>query len=185
MATTRVFVDNAVLGRLPPVCTKTGLSTTDLLSFRTAVGGSEGLGIAWLLLLLGPFGWLGLAIYAMTRRSETLTVKLPYCESAYAELRNGRRIKRNAGVASIVFLVLALLLLIPQTFAAHAGAAALGAIGLGMLLMYSVKSFHVRRMVVGVELDGSRRWVTLNGVSDAFANAVSRSEVDHLTDRTW
>jgi hypothetical protein len=53
------------------------------------------------------------------------------------------------------------------------------------LLMYSVKSFHVRRVVVGVELDGSRRWVTLNGVSDAFANAVSRSEVDHLADRTW
>ena len=84
MTATRVFVDDAVLGRLPAVCARTGVATSDHLVMTVPVGTSEGLGIAWLLILGGPIGWLGLFIYAMARRVETLTVQLPYCDTAHA-----------------------------------------------------------------------------------------------------
>ena len=86
MASAMVFVDDAVLGHLPPVCAKTGEATTDHLILTVPVGGSEGLGIAWLLLLAGPLGWLGLVVLQLTRRSETLTVRLPFCDAAYVAL---------------------------------------------------------------------------------------------------
>jgi hypothetical protein len=41
------------------VCAKTGVDTWDHLVMTVPVGGSEGLGIAWLLVLAGPIGWLG------------------------------------------------------------------------------------------------------------------------------
>jgi hypothetical protein len=36
---------------------------------------------------------------------------------------------------------------------------------------------------VRVDLDGSRRWVTLSNVNDAFAEAVRQSLADHYVDR--
>jgi len=177
MATTRVFVDNAVEGELPPVCARTGEVTADHLVMTVPVGGSEGFGIAWLLLLTGPVGWLGLFIYASVRRVETLTVKLPYCDEAYAELANVRRTRRNAGLATIAFFVMALFVVsISRTFTLQATAAALGVLGVGMLLTYILETLRIRRVAVRVQLDGSRRWVTLSNVSDAFAEAVTQSQ---------
>ena len=98
MASATVFVDDAVLGQLPPVCAKSGVATSDRLIMTVPVGGSEGFGIAWLLVLAGPIGWLGLFIYSIVRRVETLTVKLPYCDAAYDELKRARRSRRNAGL---------------------------------------------------------------------------------------
>ncbi len=59
MARAMVFVDDAVLGRLPGVCAKTEVSTADHLVQTVPVDGGQGLGIAWLLVLAGPIGWLG------------------------------------------------------------------------------------------------------------------------------
>ncbi len=157
---------------LPPVCAKTGEATTDHLILTVPVGGSEGLGIAWLLLLAGPLGWLGLVVLQLTRRSETLTVRLPFCDAAYVALTRTRRNRRNVGLAIGPVFLLALLVAIPGTFTARAGAAALGAIVLGLLLAYVTETRHIRRESVGVALDGSRRWVTLSRVSDSFAASV-------------
>jgi hypothetical protein len=184
MAVTRVFVDDAVLGRLPHVCAKTGVETADHLVMTVPVGASEGFGLAWLLVLAGPIGWLGLFIYAVVRRVETLTVQVPYCDAAYIELSKGRRTKRIAGLASITLFVMAALIMIPRTFTAQAGAGALAAIGLGMLITYITETFRVRRATVGVDLDGSRRWVTLSRVSDAFAASISRAQSGHEVDRS-
>ncbi len=183
MATARVFVDDAVLGRLPSVCAKTGVETADHLVMTVPVGGSDGFGLAWLLVLAGPIGWLGLFVYGVVRRVETLTVRLPYCDQAYAELSNARRIRRNAGLASLVLFVLAVLFLIPRTYPAWAAAGALGALCLGLMIMYIVETIRIRRAAVGVDLDGSRRWVTLSRVSDEFADSIKRSQSEYDFDR--
>ena len=176
MAAATVFVDDAVLGRLPPVCAKTGVETADHLVMTVPVGGSDGFGIAWLLIVLGPIGWLGLFLYGVLRRVETLTVRLPYCDEAYIELSNARHARRNVGLASIVLFVAAVLFLIPQSYAGRVAAGALGAACLWMMITYIVETFRVRRAAVGVDLDGSRRWVTLSHVSNVFSDSVKRAQ---------
>jgi len=184
VATATVFVDDAVLGRLPPACAKTGVETTDHLVTTVPVGGSDGFGLAWLLILAGPIGWLGLFVYGVVRRVETLTVRLPYCDEAYLELSRAQRTRRNVGLASIVLFMVAVLFLIPQTLTGRVAAAAFGAACLWMMIAYIAETFRVRRAAVGVDLDGSRRWVTLTGVSDAFADSVKRSQSEYDFDRT-
>jgi hypothetical protein len=184
MATATVFVDDAVLGRLPPICAKTGVETADHLVMTVPVGGSDGFGLAWLLILAGPIGWLGLFVYGVVRRVETLTVRLPYCDGAYNELSNARRIRRNVGLASIALFVVAVLFLIPRTHLAWVAAGALGAACLWMMITYIAETVRIRRAAVGVALDGSRRWVTLSRVSDEFADSVKRSQSEHDFDRT-
>jgi hypothetical protein len=179
MAKATVFVDDAVLGHLPPVCAKTGVDTWDHLVMTVPVGGSEGLGIAWLLLLAGPIGWLGLFIYAFARRVETLTVKLPYCDAAYNELTRTRRTRRNIGIAVIVLLIMAVLVAIAKTYTARAGAVALAVVAVGLLLTFIAETLRVRRAAVQVDLDGSRRWVTLSRISDGLAEAITRSRADN------
>jgi hypothetical protein len=169
MASAMVFVDDAVLGHFPPVCAKSGVGTPDHLIMTVPVGGNEGLGLAWLLVLAGPLGWLGLIALQLTRRAETLAVRLPYCDASYDALRRARRTRRNVGVVMVIAFLLALLVAIPGTFSARAGAAALAAIFVGLLATYITESVHIRRASVGVALDGSRRWVTLSRVSELFA----------------
>src|SRR4029450_2433849 len=62
MADVRVFVDDAVLGRLPDVCAKSGAPADGWLTVTETVGRSGGIATPWLLLLLilGPLGWLAL-----------------------------------------------------------------------------------------------------------------------------
>lgn len=178
MAKATVFVDDAVLGHLPPVCAKTGVDTWDHLVMTVPVGGSEGLGIAWLLVLAGPIGWLGLFIYAVARRVETLTVKLPYCDAAYNELTRHRRIRRNTGLAVIMLFVIAILVAIARTYTARAAAVALAVVAVGLLVTFVAETFRVRRAAVQVDLDGSRRWVTLSRISDGLAEAITTSRAD-------
>lgn len=178
MASAMVFVDDAVLGHLPPLCAKTGDETPDRLVLTVPVGGREGLGIPWLLLLAGPVGWLGLLLYAILRREESLTVRLPYCDAAYNELVRARRVRRNAGIATVVFALAALAVVIPETFVAQAAAAALGVLVTGCFLVFVGETFHVRRAAVRMQLDGSRRWVTLSRISGPLADAIKRSQAN-------
>ena len=179
MAKVTVFVDDAVLGELPPVCAKTGVPTPDHLVMTVPVGGSQDLGVAWLLLLLGPLGWLGLAMYASVgRNNETLTVRLPYCDAAYHELAQARRTRRRLGYGSLALFFLALVTAMPLTFTTHAPAIVLAVLGLGLLILFFVETRRVRRSAVRVQLDGSRRWVTLSGVSDGLAEAVISSRAE-------
>jgi len=170
MAQATVFVDDAVLGRLPPVCVKDGVLTDDSLTLHTQVGGSNGLGIAWLLLLAGPLGWLGLLIVAVSRRpADTLTVRLPFSQAAYERLRRAKRDIWLFGLVAIVLLILALFAV------GHDQALLAGALGVAccVALVQWVRSLvRVRADSVVVNLDASRRWVTLFRVHPTFVQSL-------------
>jgi hypothetical protein len=176
MAQAVVFVDDAVRGDLPPVCAKTGESTWDHLVTTAPVGNGGGLGAAWLLILFGPIGWLVLLVYASTRSGETLTVKLPYADAAYEELTRAIRTRRNCVLGAGGLFIGALLLATLQTFTARAAAVALAVVGLGLVVSAISETIRMRRASVRVELDASRRWVTLSRISDELAEAIRRSD---------
>jgi hypothetical protein len=176
VAEVRVFVDDAVQGTLPNVCAKDGVATTDRLRFRDELGDRAGLGVAWLLLLLGPLGWLGLVVISVMRsgRSEVLTVELPVSEPAYQRLRAARRLRRNAVVAAVLAGAVCLLALAFRS-GSWSPWLVLAMVALAVVVVASVvlliADSRVRAAVVGLDLDASRRWVTLSRVHPAFAAA--------------
>jgi hypothetical protein len=186
MAQATVFVDDAVLGDLPPVCAKTGEPTTDQLRVRSAIGDRAGFGIAWLLLLAGPLGWLGLVVMAIARsgRTEEIVVRIPMHETAYQRLRATRRLE-NVGLALVLltFPVLLLTLTIGNpTLQRFAVLAAAAGFVLGVVLLV-VSSVQQRAAKVRVDLDASRRWVHLGDVHPAFAAACEAERGDRERQR--
>jgi hypothetical protein len=177
-----VFVDDAVMGTLPSVCAKEGVATDDRLTVRTDVGLGAGLGVAWLLILAGPLGWLALFIIAFTHRpSDLLTVKLPLCGYAYQRYRVARRMRSIWLIAAFVAAVL-----VPAIYMTHRPASTVATLVLGL---FALAAFVVglrewrrtRVAAVRVDLDASRRWVTLSGVHPDFAQAVqNQAERDPL-----
>lgn len=102
VAEVTVFVDDAVLGLLPSICVKDGTYTEDRLKLRQELWNRSGLGIAWLLLLAGPVGWLGLIVIGSMRRSGgDLTVTLPFSESAHERLVGARRDRWSLAAVTI------------------------------------------------------------------------------------
>ncbi|HET6916487.1 MAG TPA: hypothetical protein VFH56_10410 [Acidimicrobiales bacterium] len=171
MAQVTVFVDDAVLGRLPPICVKSGLPTDDTLTLRARIGDASRLGVAWLLVLAGPLGWLALAILAATGRpTETLTVELPLSEAAYGQLEQAKRAFWPLIVTMSMLLVALLLTL------AHHDPLLKGTLGFAILAAAALwvrAIFRVRERSVTVGLDASRRWVTLSRVHPTFAESCS------------
>jgi hypothetical protein len=177
MATATVFVDDAVLGHLPGVCVKTGVPTDDHMSLTTGVGNNNGFGFAWLLILAGPLGWIGLFIFAATRREEVLTVRLPYCEPAYKAYDEVRHFKRVAGYACLALVAAAPISFRPLGRTAMYAFLVAAGIAFCVFVFEAIKA---RRGLVDVRLDGSRRWVTLNRVHSEFADAVTESQRDRV-----
>jgi hypothetical protein len=166
-----VFVDDAVLGRLPPICVKSGLPTEDTLTLHTRVGDASRLGVAWLLVLAGPLGWLGLAILAATRRpSETLTVELPLSEVAYGQLQQAKRAFWPLMVTMSMLLFAFLFALADHTPFLE-GILAFAILVAAALWVRAIVQVRERSVTVG--LDASRRWVTLGRVHPAFAERCS------------
>jgi hypothetical protein len=164
MASIEVFVDDAVRGRLPNVCVKTGEKADGKFRIEQDSGGLNG---GWfLLLLLGPIGWIGLAILAVTARRSVLTVRLPYSEASVdREVRRSR--ERWVAVAVAVLLGLAAIVRlasIPRS---------VWWVGAGVALVVAV-IVHVRFVFtrVHIRLDASNRWITLSNVHPAFVQAV-------------
>jgi hypothetical protein len=76
--TARIRLDDALIGRLPPVCCMTGARADGYASLVVP----KPLGVAWLLLLAGPLGVLVLiAIYPRIRTR--YVVKLPLSAAAF------------------------------------------------------------------------------------------------------
>jgi hypothetical protein len=175
VAEVTVFVDDAVQGRLPGICAKDGIATTDRLRVREHMGTGDGLGVAWLLLLAGPLGWLGLAFVATMRgNAEVLTAELPFSEPAYQRMVGARRSHRmTALVTTVSVLVLLLAAILP--FGPLSG----GPLLLAMLVLVAciggfftwTASRRLSESSIGLSLDASRRWVTLSRVHPAFAAA--------------
>jgi hypothetical protein len=179
MAETMVFVDDVVLGTLPPICVKTGTPTTDRLVVRHEVWTTSGLGIAWLLLLAGPLGWLGLFVFSLTRRPEgTLRVELPFSEAAHQELRRLRRMRVVAALAVVGFAGLAVVGLVLATFDGTVLGSAAAAAALFCVIRWILAVRQGGRAAVDIDLDASRRWVTLGRVHPNFVEAVA-----HMVDR--
>lgn len=183
MAAVTVFVDDAVLGRLPPICVKDGVATSDRLTTAQDVGGSAGLGVAWLLILAGPLGWLGLLVLGFSRRGgDYLTVTLPYSEVAYERVRRATAVRRRAALILAGTSVATLLALLLRTTDSRLLAIGLAVVAAGALIKVTLESFQLRRLAVPVVLDASRRWVTLYGVHPRFAEAV-QDRADAVQDR--
>ena len=173
MATVTVFVDDAVLGRLPPVCVEDGIATNDTLSFTQDVSGSAGMGVAWLLVLAGPLGWIGLLVIGAMRRGEMLTVTVPYSEAAYRRRTKAMRSRRLAAALVAGALILAVISLSLRSTDGRLLAVGLGAIAVGAVVAMVRASIHLHRLTVRLFLDASRRWVTLAGIHPNFAEAVN------------
>ena len=181
VATVEVFVDDAVRGRLPHICVKTGVTADGRLRVEQERGG---LGFAGLLVFLGPLGWIvlamliGGALVGGAGRREVLTVRLPYSEAAVDHEIAIRRLRlRSAAVGAGALLVAVAL---GATGHMTPGRLDLCALVTAVAALFSAAQ-HVRlvRLRVGVELDASRRWVTLAGVHPDFARAV---EHQHASD---
>lgn len=172
MAQVTVFVDDAVLGRLPRLCVKDGVPTADRLTVHSPVQNGNGFGIAWLLLLAGPLGWLGLFLLSLGRRPEVLTVQLPLSESAHERIRAARRNCWVATVSTVIFVVAALVAVGRQSFDGRMLGAVIGLLALGALTRLIIELRRLRATSVDISLDASRRWVTLGRVHPTFAQQV-------------
>ena len=179
MADVRVFVDDAVLGRLPGTCVKEGVATTDRLLLRTPVGDGARLGALWLLLFAGPLGWIAFFVLSSSRsaRAEVLSVELPFSAPAFARVSAARRSQRRGTLLAGLGVGLFLLGAITAAGLYDPRSAVLAVCAVGLVIVGLVTSVlggraH-RAALVGVELDASRRWVTISGVHHAFAAAVA------------
>ena len=170
MAAVSVFVDDAVRGRLPSICVKTGERTDLIIRVQQPVGGGLN-GAAWLLVFLGPPGWVALfVVMLLSSGQEYLTVRIPQTEAAFDREKSLERFRLAAVGAGIVTLLCALVL--PGMFPVLW-------LMLGAAFLIAGAALHLRilRQAVGISLDGSRRWVTFSGVHPAFVQAVHEQEV--------
>lgn len=170
MAEVNVFVDDAVLGRLPDLCAKDGVPTTDRMRMSEEIGDTNRLGILWLLFFAGPLGWIIMFFLASRSSGEQLTVELPFSEAAYRRFVEGRHL-RDRGVLAGVAISLGLLFLTAWARLGGVGAiliVATLAVASGVVV---TGAWRMATTSVTIDLDASRRWVTLRRVHPAFAAA--------------
>ncbi len=175
MASTTVFVDDAVQGHLPMTCVRTGAPADGLHRIVTVIGGNSGW--LWLLIFLGPFGWLFLvALLVVSGRSRELLVRLPYSNAALEQERKEFRAAVVAGfvmVASVVGMIVALLGHQPRSQTAETVVYLLISLSAIAALATFVLAARYSTHRPGIVLDASGRWVNLNGVHTNFARAVA------------
>jgi hypothetical protein len=160
-----VFVDDYALGRLPGVCVLTGEPADGTVTNRTRPGNPNPLLL--LLVLLGPIGWIILAV-AATRSGRELAGELPVTQARWQYLQRVRR-TMWATMAVFVAAFVATLLSVEDDLrtamtAVVAVVAFVAAAGIKIWLQFQWPT---------VRLDASGRWVTLQAVSPEFARAVA------------
>lgn len=177
----RVFVDDAVQGRFPRVCARTGRPSDGWLSIDAVVGRSRSMSTTAIVLLIlfgGPLGWIVVLLFSPGQPTDRLRVELPWTVDTQAEVVALRQRRRLAWIASLAGAAGAVLLVV--TTAGGAGwtmsgrvvlvTALVGAIGAAAVALAT--EWQIGRRTVGVDLDASRRWVTLTNVHPSFARAV-------------
>lgn len=175
MSAAQVFIDDAVRGRLPDVCVKAGGSAGgSKLTIRQEIGRSNRLGILWLLAFAGPFGWILLLFLAGRDHGEQLTVTLPWSEAAYEHLRAVKRARTQMLIG--LFAAAAALLVV----GAYTQVGALLIAGAVLLVVGAVAGVvgesRVDKAGVNLDLDASRRWLTIRGVHPDFVEACAAHE---------
>ncbi len=117
---------------------------------------------------------MGLLVLSVARsgRGEVLTIQVPFSEPAYQRLREARRLRRIATAAAVVAGVAFFLLVAggggPLTMVE---AAVAGAIAIAAITVLIVAERRVHATQIRIDLDASRRWVTLTDVHPNFAAA--------------
>jgi len=184
MAQVRVFVDDAVLGKLPQVCAKSGKATDSRLRIIHEIGRSPMPSLLWLLVFAGPAGWIALALLLPKGSGEELTIHVPLSDESYARFTAARR-RRNLTDAAAVAALSAVALLVASAGIYPGGVLLLVLLAMGGLLARVEAAQRFRSASVGVAFDASRRWVTLQGVHPDFADAYDPETRSHqLADRT-
>jgi hypothetical protein len=173
MARVEVFVDDAVRGRLPNVCVKTGERADGKFRIEQSWGG---VGAGWLLMLLGPLGWIVLAVWAATARRERLTLRLPYSAAAFDR---ETRLLRERIVAVIVAVALAFAAIVQL---ASVPRAVWGAGTVVAVVVAAAIQITLGWSQIGIRLDASHRWVTLSNVHPDFVRAVDGAHDAERTD---
>lgn len=183
MAVVTVFVDDAVRGNLPGICAKSGEPTTGHMTITEDMSGS--LGALWLAVLFGPIGWLILVLVASSRRRSNLTVRLPYSTQVVGWYTSAVRemFWCIGGTVAGIGLCAASVVAIPivEGFTAWIAATAVLAVG---VVATTVCRWRSLRLLVGLSLDASGRWVTLHRVHPAFAEACTVAERRSAADRS-
>ena len=186
MATTTVFVDDAVQGHLPMVCVRTGEPADGLHRIHQTIGG--GSPWAFLLVFLGPLGWLVLfASLLFGGRSRQLLVRLPYSHNGLAREQSEFRAAVVSGVAMVVGAIAIVVALAGPTPRSQVrGTLILLMAGVTVCAAIATFALGIRYSLhrPGIELDASGRWVTLRAVDSGFARAVGDRPVRETVDRT-
>jgi hypothetical protein len=183
MTEVAVFAEDAVAGCLPPVCVRRGISTTELLAVRAAPHvDSPRLGLAWLLLFLGPVGWAALIVIALARRPRGgLVVQVPCCGPARHRLARTRRLERASVVTVVGLMVVEIaLLLADPSWVDVATTLLVVAIAVAVAATL-VSALQLVPMEVRARLDPSRRWVVLANVAPEFAFAAWEQSRSHTS----
>ena len=172
MAAVSVFVDDAVRGRLPLVCAKTGEPADLVIRVRQPIGGGPA-SMAWLLLFLGPPGWMAFVLVSILGSGqEYLTVRIPETDASYNREKQLQRFRLAAIVAGVAVPLYGLTVLrgmLPEMWLAAGATFLVAALALHVIVL---------QQNIGIRLDASRRWVTLRGVHPNFVHAVQMQEAD-------
>ena len=173
MSTVTVFVDDAVQGHLPMVGVTDGAPAEGLHRIHQSIGGSSGW--AFLLVFLGPIGWIVLvALLAFGGRARDLAVRLPYTHGALRRERDRFRAAVVAGVVMVAASGAWLVAVIgpqPRSNVRETLMVLFGVVALGAVVTTAGLGVRYTTSRPGIELDASGRWVTLRRVHAAFADA--------------
>jgi hypothetical protein len=125
---------------------------------------------AWLLVFLGPIGWLALMILMGGGRGtgrEILSIQLPYSDEAWTRHAKRKRWRTYAGILCVTALVAGLFSvggLLYSGWFVLAGIFFLAALVAHLLLTFDE---------VDITLDATRRWLTLHNVHESFVAALN------------
>lgn len=182
MAAVTVFIDDAVRGNLPGICAKSAEPTTRHMTITEDMSGS--LGALWLAVLFGPVGWLVLVLVALSRRRSNLTVRLPYSTQVLGWYTSAVREMYwcIGGTVAALGLCVAASVAIPIVDGSTAWIAAMAVLVVGVVAT-AVCRWRALRLLVGLTLDASGRWVTLHDVHPVFAEACTAAERRYAADR--
>ena len=172
MSTATVFVDDAVQGHLPMIGVTDGAPAEGLHRIHLTIGGPSGW--LWLLIFLGPVGWIALVALAAFGSGRRFTVRLPYTHAALRHEQTQLRAAVVAGLvlaASVITWIVAMAGPSPRSNVRETLVLLLGVTAIVALIATLTFAARYSMARPGIDLDASGRWVTLSGVHPAFASA--------------
>jgi len=178
--TTRVPVDDFVVGDLPMICVDTGAPADGMVDFETDDSRFQW----WMIILVffGPVGWILIAlIYGLSRGPGRVGGVLPMTRGALERHNQMAKISGRAWLVPIAGVVSgALISMVSTSHWTDVLGAVLTVIGLlGGFAALVVMAFLTNKTRVSAELDATRRWIELRNVHPDFAAAVNRKVRDN------